>query len=220
MNFDRLRYVAERADIGAQRELLLAVEIPKARFIPALLRGSRQAQRHGVQLPARGSARGANLRGRRPVARPAGARLAHQNHLRRGLHGARHDRHEMAKLHVRYMVGGHARGLADERLYRFEFPERPGALLNSCRPSAPAGTSACSITAITDPTTGACSPGSRCARDLRGFLPAPGRAALRLRRRDRQHGLQDLSGRMRMGAYQVRRAPRHAAARVRGSRCT
>jgi threonine dehydratase len=36
---------------------------------------------------------------------------------------------EMAKLHVRYMVGGHARGLADERLYRFEFPERPGALL-------------------------------------------------------------------------------------------
>jgi threonine dehydratase len=36
---------------------------------------------------------------------------------------------EMAKLHVRYMVGGHAQGLTDERLYRFEFPERPGALL-------------------------------------------------------------------------------------------
>ena len=36
---------------------------------------------------------------------------------------------EMAKLHVRYMVGGHARGIADELLYRFEFPERPGALL-------------------------------------------------------------------------------------------
>jgi threonine dehydratase len=35
---------------------------------------------------------------------------------------------EMAKLHVRYMVGGHARGLTDERLFRFEFPERPGAL--------------------------------------------------------------------------------------------
>jgi threonine dehydratase len=35
---------------------------------------------------------------------------------------------EMAKLHVRYMVGGHAPGLADELLYRFEFPERPGAL--------------------------------------------------------------------------------------------
>jgi threonine dehydratase len=34
----------------------------------------------------------------------------------------------MAKLHVRYMVGGHARGLADEHLFRFEFPERPGAL--------------------------------------------------------------------------------------------
>jgi threonine dehydratase len=35
----------------------------------------------------------------------------------------------MAKLHVRYMVGGHARGIKDEVLYRFEFPERPGALL-------------------------------------------------------------------------------------------
>jgi len=36
---------------------------------------------------------------------------------------------EMAKLHIRYMVGGHARGLSNERLFRFEFPERPGALL-------------------------------------------------------------------------------------------
>jgi threonine dehydratase len=36
---------------------------------------------------------------------------------------------EIAKLHIRYMVGGHARGLANELLYRFEFPERPGALL-------------------------------------------------------------------------------------------
>jgi len=40
---------------------------------------------------------------------------------------------EMAKLHVRYMVGGQARGLTDERLYRFEFPERPGALLSFLR---------------------------------------------------------------------------------------
>jgi threonine dehydratase len=39
----------------------------------------------------------------------------------------------MAKLHVRYMVGGQARGLTDERLYRFEFPERPGALLKFLR---------------------------------------------------------------------------------------
>ena len=36
---------------------------------------------------------------------------------------------EMAKLHVRYMVGGHAPGIRDELLYRFQFPERPGALL-------------------------------------------------------------------------------------------
>ncbi|MBP6243179.1 MAG: threonine ammonia-lyase, biosynthetic, partial [Chromatiaceae bacterium] len=37
---------------------------------------------------------------------------------------------ETAKLHIRFMVGGHAQGLADEMLVRFEFPERPGALLN------------------------------------------------------------------------------------------
>jgi threonine dehydratase len=44
---------------------------------------------------------------------------------------------ETAKLHVRYMVGGHARNLTDERLYRFEFPERPGALLKFLRAVGP-----------------------------------------------------------------------------------
>ena len=54
MNFDRLRHVAERADIGAQREALLAVEIPEEPgLVPAVLRDARQAQRHRIQLPLR-----------------------------------------------------------------------------------------------------------------------------------------------------------------------
>jgi len=60
--------------------------------------------------------------------------LAEKGRLIASLHGAGYaitdmTDNEMAKLHVRYMVGGQARGLTDERLYRFEFPERPGALL-------------------------------------------------------------------------------------------
>ena len=130
MNFDRLRYVAERADLGAQREALFAVEIPEgAGIVPALLRTARQAQRHRVQLPLRGLEDGADIR--RPGAHPGqgGARRAAAQIAAAGF--AVHDMtdNEMAKLHVRYMVGGQARGLSDERLYRFEFPERPGALL-------------------------------------------------------------------------------------------
>ena len=71
----------------------------------------------------------------------------------------------MAKLHVRFMVGGHARGIEHEQLYRFEFPERPGrAAAIPARPSARAGTSACSTTAITARTTAACWRVSRCRR--------------------------------------------------------
>ena len=72
---------------------------------------------------------------------------------------------EMAKLHVRYMVGGPAPGLKDERLYRFEFPERPGALLQFLRPSARPGTSAFSTIAITARITAACWPGFRFPPD-------------------------------------------------------
>ena len=130
MNFDRLRHVAERAEIGARREALLAVEIP---------------ERPGSFLEL------CRTLGRRSVTefnyryeRPAAARIF----LGFGMQGGRDERkeviaalraagygvtdmtdNELAKLHVRYMVGGHPEGLADERLFRFEFPERPGALL-------------------------------------------------------------------------------------------
>jgi threonine dehydratase len=130
MNFDRLRHVAERAEIGAQREALLAVEIP---------------ERPGSFLEL------CRVLGRRSVTefnyryeKPAAARIF----LGFGLNGGRDEKNEvvaalrdagyavtdmtdneLAKLHVRYMVGGHPEALRDERLFRFEFPERPGALL-------------------------------------------------------------------------------------------
>jgi threonine dehydratase len=130
MNFDRLRHVAERADLGAQREALLAVEMPEApgsflRFCELLGRRSvtefnyRYADGQAAQVfvglgLTQGSAERAAL-----VREIGDAGFAVRDMTD----------NEMAKLHVRYMVGGHARGLADEHLYRFEFPERPGALL-------------------------------------------------------------------------------------------
>ena len=130
MNFDRLRYVAERADLGAQREALFAVQIPEApgsflRFCEVLGRHSvtefnyRFADRQAAQVfvglaLSRGRAERASL-----IETIAGTGFAVRDMTD----------NEMAKLHVRYMVGGQPHGLVDERLFRFEFPERPGALL-------------------------------------------------------------------------------------------
>ena len=129
MNFDRLRYVAERADLGAQREALFAVEIPEApgsflRFCELLGRRSvtefnyRYADLQAAQIFV-------------GLALTQGR--AERDELMQSISAAGFavrdmTDNEMAKLHVRYMVGGQA-GLSDERLYRFEFPERPGALL-------------------------------------------------------------------------------------------
>jgi threonine dehydratase len=130
INFDRLRHVAERAELGERREALLAVGIPERpgsflSFCRTL--GRRQitefnyryadAQRAqvfvGVEL-----ARGAEER------REIIARLE-----QKGLSVVDMTDNETAKLHIRFMVGGHAREVTDEMLIRFEFPERPGALL-------------------------------------------------------------------------------------------
>jgi threonine dehydratase len=130
MNFDRLRYVAERADLGAQREALFAVEMPEAagsflRFCELLGRHNvtEFSYRYGDLQTAQVFVGLALTQGR-----------AERDRLLHSIAGAGFAArdmtdNEMAKLHVRYMVGGQARGLADERLYRFEFPERPGALL-------------------------------------------------------------------------------------------
>jgi threonine dehydratase len=130
MNFDRLRYVAERADIGAQREALFAVEIPEApgsflRFCELL--GPRSVTEFTYRY---GDLRAAQIL----VGLALTKGKSERDELLRSIADAGFavrdmTDNEMAKLHVRYMVGGQARDLADERLYRFEFPERPGALL-------------------------------------------------------------------------------------------
>jgi len=130
MNFDRLRYVAERADIGAQREALFAVEIPEApgsflRFCELL--GKRSVTEFNYRYADLRAAQifvGLALTQGRPERDEVLSALNAAGFAVRDM-----TDNEMAKLHIRYMVGGHAGGLADERLYRFEFPERPGALL-------------------------------------------------------------------------------------------
>ena len=134
MNFDRLRHVAERADLGQQREALFAVEIPErpgsflafcelleARNVTEF--NYRYAERARAQIfVGLALAQGATEKERLCATLAAG-----------GCRVVDMSDNEMAKLHVRYMVGGAARGLTDERLFRFEFPERPGALLQFLR---------------------------------------------------------------------------------------
>jgi len=128
MNFDRLRHVAERAAIGEQREALLAVTIPEH---PGAFRSlCRALGEHSVtefNYRYGGSEQahvfvGVGLSGRQSE------REGVMNDLRNaGFEVADMTGNELAKLHVRFMVGGRA-SMPDERLFRFEFPERPGAL--------------------------------------------------------------------------------------------
>jgi threonine dehydratase len=134
MNFDRLRYVSERADIGAQRELLLAVEMPEEPG--SFLRFCELVEKRSV---TEFNYRYDDLKAAQVfVGLTQGGGKAERDSLIKTIADAGFavrdmTDNEMAKLHVRFMVGGHARGLTDERLYRFEFPERPGALLKFLR---------------------------------------------------------------------------------------
>src|SRR6266446_4321404 len=129
MNFDRLRFVAERAELGESREALFAVTIPERpgsfRQFCAVL-GRRVITEFNYRLNDRQRADvfvGISIGGREDATNVK-AELLHQGYETTDL-----TDNELAKLHVRYMVGGHARGVKSERLCRFEFPERPGALL-------------------------------------------------------------------------------------------
>ena len=130
MNFDRLRHVAERADIGAQREALLAVEIPEQpgsfrRFCKEL--GRRSVTEFNYRYEA---GRAAQIFVGFTLSHGQAERVAVVAELTAAGYAVTDmTDNEMAKLHARYMVGGHARGIEHEVLYRFEFPERPGALL-------------------------------------------------------------------------------------------
>jgi threonine dehydratase len=131
MNFDRLRYIAERADLGAGREALLAVEIPEqpGSFLAfCRVLGARNVTEFNYREQAGGRAHifvGFNLQRGAEERQSVVQALAAE-----GYGVVDMTDNEMAKLHVRYMIGGRAPGdLQDELLFRFEFPDRPGALL-------------------------------------------------------------------------------------------
>jgi threonine dehydratase len=129
MNFDRLRFVAERAELGEAREALFAVTIPERpgafREFCATL-GRRVVTEFNYRLSGREEAQifvGLAIRSRDDAA-------SVEAMLRdRGYEVVDLSDNEMAKLHVRHLVGGHSSHVHDERVCRFEFPERPGALL-------------------------------------------------------------------------------------------
>jgi threonine dehydratase len=131
VNFDRLRHVAERAELGERREALLAVEIPERpgsflNFCRVL--GKRQITEFNYRYadPQR-----AQVFVGVELTRGDEERLDLIGRLReKGLGVLDMTDNETAKLHIRFMVGGHASGLEEETLVRFEFPERPGALLD------------------------------------------------------------------------------------------
>jgi threonine dehydratase len=131
VNFDRLRHIAERAAVGEQTEMLLAVEIPEK---PGSFRqfckliGRRGITEFNYRYSDRKKAHifvGVQLS---DGAKERQSLLAELNDA--GYPLADLSDNEMAKLHVRHMVGGRSPGIANERLFRFEFPERPGALLD------------------------------------------------------------------------------------------
>jgi len=129
MNFDRLRHVAERAEVGAHREALLAVEIPeKPGSFLNLCRtlGARSVTEFNYRFDQQDRAR---VFLGFATATGDGERLQMIEHLQNaGYRVTDMTDNELAKLHIRYMVGGRPSGLVDELLLRFEFPERPGAL--------------------------------------------------------------------------------------------
>ncbi len=130
VNFDRLRHVAERAALGEQREALLAVEIPE-RQGSFLAFCERIGKRNVTEFNYRyASPDRANIFVGVELNRGAEERAEVIRALEDGGYPVVDlSENEVAKLHVRHLVGGQVPGLQDERLYRFEFPERPGALL-------------------------------------------------------------------------------------------
>ncbi len=129
MNFDRLRFVSERAEIGEQREAVFAVTIPEERgsfkrFCESI--GNRNVTEFNYRIADAHAAHiyvGIQIRNRQE---------AHE--IAKGFESAGFKTldltdDELGKLHLRHMVGGRSALARNERLFRFEFPERPGALM-------------------------------------------------------------------------------------------
>jgi len=134
MNFDRLRFVAERAEVGEEREALFAVTIPEERgsfrrfceTVGSLPGGPRNVTEFNYRISD--SARAHVFVGLTTTGPGESTKIA-KNFKKQGFEALDLTHDELAKEHIRHMVGGHSALAQDERLLRFVFPERPGALL-------------------------------------------------------------------------------------------
>lgn len=136
VNFDRLRHVAERAELGEQREAVLAVTIPERagsfRAFCALLGNRNITEFNYRYADAEAAHVFVGIQTRSAQDAPQLIKLLEQNQLK----AVNLSDNEMAKLHIRHLVGGRVPKQAvgymqiPELLYRFEFPERPGALMH------------------------------------------------------------------------------------------
>ncbi|MBA4142260.1 MAG: threonine ammonia-lyase, biosynthetic [Nitrosospira sp.] len=129
MNFDRLRHVSERAELGEQREAVMAVTIPEEpgsfKKFCALL-GAKSITEFNYRYADPKEAHvfvAVSVRNRDEAVNLI------QSLEKSGLRTVDLTDNEMAKLHIRHLVGGRARDIKNELLYRFEFPDRPGALM-------------------------------------------------------------------------------------------
>ncbi len=130
VNFDRLRHIAERSELGEKREAIIAVTIPERpgsfkAFCGAL--GKRNITEFNYRYADVSDARvfaGVQLADGEAERQQLVKQLAKEGYPVVDL-----TDNEMAKLHVRHLMGGHAPEISNEVIYRFEFPERPGALM-------------------------------------------------------------------------------------------
>ena len=133
MNFDRLRFIAERAVVGESREAVLAVTLPEKpgsfrKFCDVL--GPRSVTEFNYRYAGSTAAHvfvGVEIAQKKEIIELIKA------FKRSGIAAVDLTDNEMAKLHVRHLVGGHALGAQGERMFRFDFPERPGALAQFLR---------------------------------------------------------------------------------------
>ena len=137
MNFDRLRFVAERADVGEAREAVFAVTIPEERgsfrrFCELV--GPRNVTEFNYRISDKSEAH--VFVGLQIANRDESGKIA--SHFdKQGFKTLDLTHDELAKLHIRHLVGGKSALAENELLYRFEFPERPGALMRFLDSMAP-----------------------------------------------------------------------------------
>ncbi len=137
MNFDRLRFVAERAEVGEAREAVFAVTIPEVqgsfkRFCELV--GARNVTEFNYRISDKKEAH--IFVGIQVANREESSKIA-KNFVKHGFPTLDLTDDELAKLHIRHLVGGKSELAENELLYRFEFPERPGALMRFLNSMAP-----------------------------------------------------------------------------------